>query len=64
MRADLPVDTQMATDPIKTGSEDDASAKRRRMRSIAIAMALFVLVALFYAATIVHLGPNVMNRPL
>jgi hypothetical protein len=34
------------------------------MRSIAIAISLFLLVALFYAATIVHLGPNAVNRPM
>ena len=38
--------------------------RRRRMRSVAIALALAALVLLFYAATIVRLGGNVMNRPL
>lgn len=38
--------------------------RRQNMRSIAIALALIGLVALFYAATIVHLGANVANRPL
>ena len=38
--------------------------KRRRTRSVAIALALAALVLLFYAATIVRLGGNVMNRPL
>jgi hypothetical protein len=38
--------------------------RRRRTRSIAIALALAALVLLFYAATIVRLGGNVMNRPL
>jgi hypothetical protein len=37
--------------------------KRQRMRSIAIAVGLGVLVILFYAATIVHLGGNALNRP-
>ena len=32
--------------------------------SIAIALALAALVVLFYVATIVRLGGNVMNRPL
>ena len=46
-------------------AELSAEAKRRqRMRSIAIALALGFLVVLFYAATIVRLGGNVMNRPL
>jgi hypothetical protein len=34
------------------------------MRSIAIAVALAALVAVFYIATIVRLGGNVLNRPL
>jgi hypothetical protein len=38
--------------------------RRRRSRSIAIALALAGLVILFYVATIVRLGGNVMNRPL
>ncbi len=42
--------------------EDDVTKRRQRGRSIAIAVGLFVLVVLFYAATIVHLGGNVLNR--
>jgi thiol:disulfide interchange protein len=38
--------------------------RRRRHRSIAIALALGVLVALFYVVTIVKLGPGVLHRPL
>jgi hypothetical protein len=38
--------------------------KRQRMRSIAIALCLGFLVIMFYAATIVRLGANVMNRPI
>ena len=38
--------------------------RRRRMRSIAIALALVALVVLFYVATLVRLGGNVLNRPL
>ncbi len=34
------------------------------MRSIGIALALFALVVIFYVATMVRLGGNVMNRPL
>ncbi len=45
-------------------SEDEANDRRRRMRSIAIAVSLFILVVLFYLATIVHLGPNALNRPI
>ncbi|HEY8246582.1 MAG TPA: hypothetical protein VIG38_04800 [Hyphomicrobium sp.] len=46
-------------------SEDDKERqKRQRMRSLAIALALGALVVLFYVATIVRLGGNVMNRPI
>jgi len=38
--------------------------RRRRARSIAIAVALAALVLLFYAVTIVKLGPGVLRRPL
>ena len=38
--------------------------RRRRMRSIAIGLALAALVVLFYVATLVRLGGKVMNRPL
>ena len=37
--------------------------RRQRMRSIAIALMLFAFCALFYAATIVRLGSQVVNRP-
>lgn len=40
------------------------AARRQRMRSIAIAIALVSLVVLFYAATLIRLGGNVLNRPL
>jgi archaellum biogenesis protein FlaJ (TadC family) len=42
----------------------DEQKRRRRARSIAIALSLAALVLLFYAITIVKLGPAVMNRPL
>lgn len=38
--------------------------KRQRARSIAIALALGGLVILFYIATMVRMGGNVLNRPL
>ena len=37
--------------------------KRRRQRNIAIGLAVAALVAIFYAITIVRLGPNVFIRP-
>ncbi len=38
--------------------------KSRRQRNVAIGLAVGILVLLFYAVTIVKLGPNVLNRPL
>ncbi|MCV6547833.1 MAG: hypothetical protein OIF56_11210 [Cohaesibacter sp.] len=38
--------------------------KRQRKRSIAIALALGILVAIFYAITLVKMGPGILNRPL
>jgi hypothetical protein len=37
--------------------------KRRRQRNVAIGLAVAALVAIFYAITIVRLGPNVFIRP-
>ena len=38
--------------------------RRRRARSIAIALTLGALVLLVYVVTVVKLGPGVLNRPL
>jgi hypothetical protein len=38
--------------------------RRRKARSVAIAIALAVLVGLFYVVTIAKLGVNVLDRPL
>jgi threonine/homoserine/homoserine lactone efflux protein len=38
--------------------------RRRRGRSVAIGIALGLLVIMFYAVTIAKLGPQVLNRPL
>lgn len=46
-------------------NQDEKEQRRRqRLRSIAIGLALAALVALFYVATIIRLGGNVMNRPI
>jgi hypothetical protein len=42
----------------------DEATRRRHMRSIAIGLILTALVVMFYAATIVRLGGNVMNRAM
>jgi hypothetical protein len=38
--------------------------RRRRARSLAIALTLGGLVLLVYLVTVVKLGPGVLNRPL
>jgi hypothetical protein len=38
--------------------------KARRSRSVALAVVLAVLVLLFYAVTIVKIGPQILNRPM
>ena len=38
--------------------------RRRRSRSIALAVTLGLLVALFYVVTIAKLGPGVLDRPM
>ncbi|WP_165814628.1 hypothetical protein [Labrenzia sp. 011] len=42
----------------------DEQKRKRRARSIAIAVVLGALVVLFYVVTIVKLGPGVIDRPL
>lgn len=42
----------------------EIAKRQQRGRSIAIGLGLFFLVALFYAATVVHMGANVANRAL
>lgn len=42
----------------------EEQTKRRNKRSVAIALALAALVVLFYAITMVKMGPEVLNRPL
>lgn len=41
-----------------------ADLRRRRARSLAIALVLGFLVLLFYAVTIAKLGPQVIVRPI
>jgi cell division septal protein FtsQ len=49
----------------KQGEKPSAEwLRQRRMRSIAIALMLLGMIALFYAATIVRLGSNVLNRAM
>ncbi|AVX05285.1 hypothetical protein [Maritalea myrionectae] len=45
-------------------TEEEKIAKRRRKRSIALALVLGFLAILFYAVTIVKIGPAIFQRPL
>jgi hypothetical protein len=50
-----------------TGDRPVAEAeflKRRRARSVALALTLGALVVLFYVLTIAKLGPQILNRSL
>lgn len=50
-----------------TGDRPVAEAeflKRRRARSVALALALGALVVLFYVLTIAKLGPQILNQSL
>ena len=53
-----------AREPIGPHGLSPEDLRRRRARSIAIAVALGVLVVLFYAVTLVKLGPQILNRPM
>lgn len=43
---------------------DDEIMARRRKRSIALGLALGAVVLIFYALTIVKMGPGILSRPL
>lgn len=62
------VTDERPTDPVGRAERDlDLRAerdKRQRLRSVAIAVALVALAVLFFAATIVRLGGNALNRPM
>jgi hypothetical protein len=49
---------------IRTSAGLSDAKRRERTRNLAIALALAGLVALFYAATLIRLGPNALNRPV
>jgi hypothetical protein len=42
----------------------DEELRRRRSRSVALALVLGALAILFFVVTIAKLGGNVLNRPL
>ncbi len=53
--------TDLGPAPVELTPE---AKRRQQMRSIALALALGGLVVLFYAATMVRLGGNVVNRAM
>ncbi|MCC5977152.1 MAG: hypothetical protein JJU21_03740 [Salinarimonas sp.] len=59
------MDQAVAPPPVRDAqglTEEDR--RRRRSRSIALAVTLGLLVALFYVVTIAKLGPGVLDRPM
>lgn len=42
----------------------EAQKKARRSRSLALALALVAFVVIFYVATLTHLGPQILQRPM
>jgi ferric-dicitrate binding protein FerR (iron transport regulator) len=56
----------MMAAPVPAKPLDDAAlqAKRRRRRSVALALALFAAVIIFYVLTIVKMGPAIFDRAL
>ena len=47
-----------------TPQPDEELKRRRRRNSIALGLVLAALVVVFYALTIVKMGPGVFNRAL
>ena len=62
--AGKPMEPVAQPSPVVLVQPTPEALRRQRGRSIAIALALGGLVALFYIATIVRLGSNVANRAL
>lgn len=54
----------MTSEQNMTEQQKQDFLKRRRKRSIAIGVALALLVAIFYAITVAKLGPDVLVRDL
>lgn len=53
-----------APKPAPVPGSPDELASRRRKRSLALALVLAALVAIFYVLTIVKFGPAMFSRPL
>lgn len=51
-------------DKLETVDLTEQQKKARRLRSVAIGLALVALVIIFYVATLAKFGPAVLNRPM
>lgn len=54
----------MIMEPLETIELTEKQKRARRLRSIAIGLALAALVVIFYIATLTKLGPALFIRPL
>jgi len=54
----------MVTNELETIKPTEAQLRARRNRNIAIGIALALFVILVYVASIVRLGPSILNRPM
>jgi hypothetical protein len=54
-------DPKLPADSVKLTAQQE---KSRRARNIAIGLSVGLLAALFYAVTIVKLGPGVLSGPM
>jgi hypothetical protein len=43
---------------------NEKQKKARRNRSVALGIVLALLVLIFYAVTIIKIGPEIMNKPM
>lgn len=54
----------MVADKLETIKPTEAQLKARRNRNIAIGIALALFVILVYVASVVRLGPAILNRSM
>jgi len=57
-------DHSLVSELVERGQLTPEQARSRRARNIAIGLAIGFMVVLFYAVTIVKLGPGILNKPM
>jgi hypothetical protein len=62
-RQPLTSDVEPAEHELAPKQAELDNKRRQRLRSLAIAWALFAMAVMFFLVTIVRLGANVANRP-